>query len=336
MSQPSSNGSEPGTARARVVALLALADEAPMADELTMFLVDPEPVVRRAAVDVLTESAPPDAGVALARLLDDPDPGVRRAAGAGLRELREVLVPDQAFADELARAVSSTDFAVRATVIRLWWEHRLGEVPWFVDAARDPHPEVRREAVAGLVSLDAATDLAALAGDEDALVRLAIARGIATLAANQPVPATEAAGGQPREEPGEHLGRGGAGGDPGARATLIGLAGDEDVRVKAAATEGLGAVDVDPSTAEALMCALRHPRWEVRKAAAQALKAAPAELAVPPLVEAAGDPHIDVRRAAVQSLATWRDEHPAARRALEVATADPDADVRGYARLGLA
>lgn len=309
MNQPSPNGSDPDTAQARVIALLALADEAPMAGELTTFLADPEPVVRRAAVDVLTETAPPDAGVALARLLGDPDAGIRTAASDALRELREVLVPDEACSDELAQAAGSPDAAVRTTVVRLWREHRLGKVPWFVEAARDRDPEVRREAVAGLVSLDAATELAALASDHDALVRLAVARGIATMAANQPVPIAQAA--------------------------LIRLAGDDDVRVKAAATEGLGAVDLDSPTTEVLLEALRHSRWEVRKAGALALRAAPAELAVPSLVVVADDPHIDVRRAAVQSLTPWRD-NPAARRALEIATADPDADVRGYARLALA
>ncbi|RBO93713.1 hypothetical protein [Nocardia puris] len=49
------------------------------------------------------------------------------------------------------------------------------------------------------------------------------------------------------------------------------------------------------------------------------------------LSEALADPHLDVRKAAVLSLTTWRDDHDA-RAALARAVADTDADVRAYAR----
>jgi len=50
------------------------------------------------------------------------------------------------------------------------------------------------------------------------------------------------------------------------------------------------------------------------------------------LLEALADPHLDVRKAAVLSLARWVASEPAARHALEGALADGDADVRAYAR----
>jgi len=52
---------------------------------------------------------------------------------------------------------------------------------------------------------------------------------------------------------------------------------------------------------------------------------------VPPLLSALGDTHADVRKAAVLSLAA-RTADPEVRDAVERATKDADADVRGYAR----
>ncbi|MFD6105343.1 HEAT repeat domain-containing protein, partial [Nocardia salmonicida] len=50
-----------------------------------------------------------------------------------------------------------------------------------------------------------------------------------------------------------------------------------------------------------------------------------------PLSEALTDRHLDVRKAAVLALSTWPSS-AAALDALESAIADPDADVRAYAR----
>ena len=65
--------------------------------------------------------------------------------------------------------------------------------------------------------------------------------------------------------------------------------------------------------------------------AARGLAAAPAEVAAPPLVGAVEDPHADVRKAAVITLASWADR-PEVAEAMERASKDSDADVRGYAR----
>ena len=59
------------------------------------------------------------------------------------------------------------------------------------------------------------------------------------------------------------------------------------------------------------------------------------EVAVPALLGATVDPHLDVRKAAVIALAGWTCR-PDVRDALEAATKDSDADVRGYARRQLA
>jgi HEAT repeat protein len=66
----------------------------------------------------------------------------------------------------------------------------------------------------------------------------------------------------------------------------------------------------------------------VRVGAAKALNA-------PDLVAGlAGDPNLDVRKAAVRALARWLDD-PAVTLALKRAVNDTDADVRAYARLAL-
>ena len=57
--------------------------------------------------------------------------------------------------------------------------------------------------------------------------------------------------------------------------------------------------------------------------------------ALAPLTIAAADPHADVRKAAVIGLSAWAHQ-PTAERALRTALEDPDADVRANARHGLA
>jgi HEAT repeat protein len=71
--------------------------------------------------------------------------------------------------------------------------------------------------------------------------------------------------------------------------------------------------------------------WEVRVGAAQALAAANPRPALTPLTIAAADPHADVRKAAVIGLSSWAHQ-PAAERALRAALED----VRAHARHGLA
>ena len=116
------------------------------------------------------------------------------------------------------------------------------------------------------------------------------------------------------------------------------LAGDADPLVRAAAFKAAGALGCPPPLDSLAVAALAgghgqrgDPAWQARAGAAQALAAAPPELAVPPLAGAARDPHADVRKAAVIALGPMSG-HPAAAEALRAAAADSDADVRAYAR----
>ncbi len=302
MTAPTPPGSP---ARPPIVALLALAEEYPDVGELEPFLADGDAIVRRAALDVLTEGTPPGTALALAAALGDPDEGVRDAAVDGLRELREVIDADAAFAAALGRHEGSPHCSTRVAVTRLRWEHRIGELEHYRRALADPEAAVRREAVAGLVSLDAIDELVGATTDPDPLVRLGVARGI------------------------------GAVGDPRGAAALDALADDVDRRVRVAAIETYATVGCPQRSVGAVLAAVADDAWELRKAAATALRAVPPGDAVDPLLGLAVDVHMDVRRAAVQSLARWVAERDDARKAIEAATSDPDADVRGYARLAL-
>lgn len=290
--------------QASIVALLALAEEMPEVGEVQAFLDDDDPAVRRAALDVLGETLPPGAELALAHALGDPDESVRRAASDGLRELREVIEPTPAFRDALVGHAGSPAASTRAAVVRLLWEHKLGDLATYRAALGDVDVGVRREAIAGLVSLDATGDLACAVSDADPLVRLAVARGLAAI------------------------------GDPAGVVSLEALSGDADLRVRAAALEGYAVLGCGQASLPAVLTGCDEPAWELRKAAATALRSAPPTTAVPALVRLARDPHMDVRRAAVQALGRWA-QLAEVRPVLEEARLDPDADVRGHARLAL-
>lgn len=73
----------------------------------------------------------------------------------------------------------------------------------------------------------------------------------------------------------------------------------------------------------------------VRQGAAAALSAADPADAVGPLITAATDGNLDVRKAAVRALLPRIAGRPAVRAALEHARSDVDADVRAFARMGL-
>ncbi|HEX7276478.1 MAG TPA: HEAT repeat domain-containing protein, partial [Acidimicrobiales bacterium] len=202
----------------------------------------------------------------------------------------------------------SPDATVRAAVVRLLREHRLGSVEGFARAGDDPDPAVRRLAVGGLVSLDAVEPAAGLRSDADPLVRMAVAKGLAAI------------------------------GDPSAGWALEELSSDADLRVRAAAFESLSVLGCAPRFVPDAVAALGDPAWEVRKAAVQALGATVGEVAdvVDALLRAVRDENLDVRKAAVQSLSRWARRRADVHAALIAAHDDPDADVRGYARLALA
>ncbi|MEV5311926.1 fumarate reductase/succinate dehydrogenase flavoprotein subunit [Streptomyces sp. NPDC052610] len=292
----------------RLLELLALAEEEPELGALEGYLADPDPVVRRTAVTVLTETVPTGTGPALAAALTDTDAGVRAAAAASLRELVETLPAEPALRDALTTALSEADPVVRAAALDVLRALRLGDAVLFARCLPDADIAVRTEAVRALVSVDAAAELArAAAADPSREVRVTIAKGLATVA---------------------------AGGPDVARAALAGLLDDADALVRAAAYEALGTAGCPAPLAARAEAALADPAWQVRAGAATALGVGDPGLAVPALAKALADPNADVRKAAVRSLTRHRSTEEV-RSALAGATTDSDADVRAYAAKAL-
>ncbi|MFI7040583.1 fumarate reductase/succinate dehydrogenase flavoprotein subunit [Microbispora rosea] len=300
----------------RILELLRLADGEPALNQITPYLEDADPKVRRAAVATLTETAPRGVESALIRALADPHGTVRRAAATGLRELVEVLPATAEFGASLRALVGYTgegqggaaDPVVRAAVLDVLRALRLGDAALFETALADADTRVRIEAVRGLVALDDAERVALAAGDRDREVRVWAARGLGVIGLPDGAPAV-------------------------AR-----LAADSDPLVRAAALEafsGIGqALRGEPGLAETAVRALADPAWQVRVGAARGLAAADPAQAVGPLVAALADPHLDVRKAAVLSLSGWA-ARPEVAAALHAALGDSDADVRAYARRAL-
>jgi HEAT repeat protein len=223
-----------------------------------------------------------------------------------LRELREVLVPGEQFADSLWQASEHHDAGVRAAAIGALWRHRLCAVGELAGMFKDPDELVRGEVVLGLVSLDALDELARAATDPAPGVRIAVARGI------------------------------GAVGDPKGVTTVIDLAGDPEVLVRAAALTAMAQTGCTKPAASVAIAAMADPAWQARQGAAAALSAADPAVAVDPLITATTDDNLDVRKAAVRALLAWLPGRPEIRSALKAATTDSDADVRAFARMGLA
>ncbi|MGD0898684.1 MAG: HEAT repeat domain-containing protein [Thermoguttaceae bacterium] len=102
-----------------------------------------------------------------------------------------------------------------------------------------------------------------------------------------------------REAAAEALGRLG---NPAALGPLVKALGSRDAGVRRAAAQSLGRLE-DARALDALRGALRDdPHWRVRQAAAAALGRAPANFHVPLLIDALGDEHWAVCRAAHESL----------------------------------
>jgi HEAT repeat protein len=304
--RPDGGGKRTAVGRSpRILELLTLAETQPSAAQVGPYLTDPDPQVRRAAIAVLTEVAPPGAGLALADATRDPHGTVRHAALTGLRELAEVLPADDELGGRLAAALDSSDAAVRAGILDVLRQLRLGGAGAFAGALSDPDHRVRLQAVRGLVSAGEAEPLAGAGTDPSREVRIAVAAGVGTLLGAAAGPA------------------------------LQGLAADDDPLVRAAALKAAGAAGCPPPLAGQAVAALADPAWEVRVGAVQALQSAGPEAAAGPLARSAADPHPDVRKAAVIALADWAGQAEAAA-ALRAGLGDSDADVRAYARRALA
>jgi len=294
------------SSRARILDLLALAEEEPGSDRMAGYVTDSAPEVRRAVVSVLTETAPPEAGQLLATLLADDDESVRRAAAAGLTELVEVLTPVPDLVTVLKDALRLPDPYVRAAVIDLLRVLRAGDRSLFATALQDEKPRVRVAAVHALVSLDEAESLTVAVADPDPVVRIAAAKGLGTI------------------------------GHPGSAEPLIRLARDRDPFVRAAALEAAPVLVGDDALAAAALDAVGDQAWQVRKGAASAIGGLAADsrfgsAAAEALITLLRDGHADVRRAAVLGL-TSHAGRPDVDQALAEVADDSDADVRAYAR----
>ncbi|MFJ4283770.1 fumarate reductase/succinate dehydrogenase flavoprotein subunit [Streptomyces massasporeus] len=314
--EPSAVAPSDDQSAARLLELVALAEEEPELVALRPYLADPVATVRREAVAVLTETLPPGTGTALATALRDSAAEVRAAAAASLRELVETLPAEPDLRDGLAAALAEPDPVVRAAALDVLRALRLGDGALFANSLADSDIAVRIEAVRALVSVDAAGELAhAALTDPSREVRVAIAKGLATVGAERlegdaPAAADPAAGA--------------------IEAALTGLLDDPDALVRAAAYGALGTTGCPaPLTARAV-AALSETAWQVRSGAATALSVADPDVAVPALAKVLADPNADVRKAAVLALTRHRGTEEA-RAALATATTDSDADVRAYA-----
>ncbi|WP_433755239.1 fumarate reductase/succinate dehydrogenase flavoprotein subunit [Nocardia sp. CA-135398] len=281
----------------RLVSLLGL--DSPTVQDLSSYLSDDDAGVRVAALSVLTENTPEGFTSVLIGALDDDAASVRAAAAASLRELVEVLPDSTGLADRL----DSPDPVVRATVVDLLRALRAGSATQFVAALTDSDHRVRIEAVRALVSLDDWHAVSTAATDENREVRIAVAHGLSAI------------GGQGSE-------------------TARALAGDPDPLVRAAALAAFANLGVAHDDTTLLVDALTHSAWQVRVGAARGLAGVDPDIGVTPLSDALHDPHLDVRKAAVLSLATWP-HSGSAHDALKLAIDDTDADVRAYARRAL-
>jgi HEAT repeat protein len=120
----------------------------------------------------------------------------------------------------------------------------------------------------------------------------------------------------------------------GVVSTLAYLADDPDPLIRVAALEASAALGCLPPLDRCAAAAAWDGSWQVRKAAAVALGVTVPEIAIAPLVVAAQDGHIDVRKAAIRSLARWT-ALPLVITTLTMALSDCEAEVRACARRAL-
>lgn len=196
---------------------------------LVALLTDPDPGVRETALRAVPRTGDPGALPEVAGRFRDPDPAVRSAAVAAASELS----PADELAAIVAPALEDPDPAVRAgaaaAILRQGRDRRAREVVRALAASRDPEDRAR------------AIDVAGGSGDAPALV----GEGVADPAAPVRAAAARALGGM---DPAVAV-------DP-----LVGLLGDEDASVRAAAAAALGRIG-DPAVA-AVAAALQDPSRE--------------------------------------------------------------------------
>jgi len=272
-----------------------------MTDDL---LRDPDPEIRRAAVAELGTRSDGDQ---LAWLLADPDETVRAAAAAALRDLPEIYLGDDGIQALRLAAARGSDPGVRTTAAEMLALLIAGAREQYAEGLIEGEPQLRVQAVLGLVALRAVSDVSEGADDPSRDVRVAVAEGLGRL-------------GAPAE----------------ALTALEQLLADHDPVVRMAALDSAAALGLPEPLPGRVITAIAHSSWQVRKRAVLALGSGDPEIAVNPLVHALRDRIVDVRRAAVQSLERWATTHPEVVTALTESLNDPDPGVRTQARWALA
>ncbi|WP_131742137.1 HEAT repeat domain-containing protein [Actinomadura roseirufa] len=294
---------------ARVFALHRI--DRPSLADVEEYLRDPEPEVRAAALAVLTRAArgggaPRGTGDTLAWALADQHEDVRRVAADALRNLPELYLGDDGVAALQLAAARGRDAFVRETATDLLEILTRGATELYAQGLQDDEPQIRIQAVLGLVALRAVEEVAEAADDPSREVRVAVAEGLGRLVR------------------------------PAGLAALGHLLGDHDPVVRMAALDTAAELGVPAPLEGRVVTATAHSSWQVRRRAVRALGAAAPDVAVRPLVHALQDRTVDVRRAAVQALEQWAGDRPEVVTALTEALADPDPGVRTQVRWALA
>ncbi|NDU76475.1 hypothetical protein GWI34_28185 [Actinomadura sp. DSM 109109] len=280
-------------------------------DQAEEHLRDPDPATRAAALTALIRAArageaPRGTGDTFAWALADEDEDVRRAAADALRDLPELYFGDDGVDALLLAAAGGRDTTVRETAADLIGILARGAAELYAQGFEDAEPQIRIQAVLGLVALRETARVAEAADDPSREVRVAVAEGLGRLARPSGLPALE------------HL--------------LT----DHDPVVRIAALTAAADLGVPEPLEGRVVTALAHTNWQVRHHAVRALAEARPEVAVQPLIKALRDRTVDVRRAAVQALEQWAADNPEVITALTETLADPDPGVRTQARWSLA
>ncbi|WP_018655294.1 HEAT repeat domain-containing protein [Actinomadura flavalba] len=284
--------------------------DAPTPDDVREQLSDPEPEVRAAAVRALGRAArhgvaARDTGDTIAWALADEDAGIRRLAAGYLRDLPELYLGEDGVSALLLAARRGRDRATRESAAALLAALTSGAAELYAQGLQDDEPQVRVQAVLGLIALRAGPEVAQAADDPSREVRVAVAEGLARF------------------------------GTAAGHDALAHLVTDHDPVVRMAALDAAADLAVPAGLAARVARAVDDPSWQVRRRAALALATADPETAVPPLLRALRDAIVDVRRTTVQSLEQWVDR-PEVLTALTELLTDPDPGVRTQARWALA
>ncbi|MFI0480193.1 HEAT repeat domain-containing protein [Actinomadura sp. 9N215] len=305
-----SNASSARHPRARSFELYGLED--PRLDDVEVYLRDPQPEVRDAALGILIKSAragraPHGTGDALAWALADEHERVRRVAAGALRDLPEIYLADDGVKALRLAAARGREPFVREIAAELLAGLTEAAGDLYAHGLDGGEVHVRVQAVLGLVALHAVERVVEAADDPAREVRVVVAQGLARIARPDGLPA------------------------------LAHLLVDHDPGVRMAALDAAAALGVPEDLELRVVAALfDDASWRVRKTAAAALAQADPDGAVQPLIRALRDRTVDVRRAAVRSLEQWAPDRPEVLAALTEALSDPDPGVRTQIRWALA